>query len=625
MGIPARLLNAILFASTLLLGAAVTAGVSDGGSLSPTALAATSDGKMLFIACAAAKQVVVFDVPAGTIARTIAVPTPPSGLVLSADGTRLFVTCAAPQSWVCVIDTSLAEIVSTIPAGHTAMSPVLSPDGKQLYVCNRFNNDIAVIDLATQKEIARVPVPREPFAAALTLDGTRLLVANHLQAGRADAEYVAASVSVIDTAARKVVREIRLPNGSNLLRDVRISPDGKIACVTHQISRFHLPTTQIERGWINTNALSLIDVGTLALINTVLLDNVDSGAANPWAAAWSADGKTICVTHAGTNELSVIDGPALFEKLAKLPVAVDPKQPVDYNVASHIAADVPNDLSFLVGVRERLKLAGIGPRALALIGTKMITADYFTDSLSVVDLATQKTRARAIALGPKREMNIVRRGEMLWNDATICFQGWQSCSSCHSHDARVDGMNWDLLNDGIGNPKNSKSLLFAHRTPPTTWLGARENAFVSVREGIRHILFTVRPEEDAHALDEFLMSLRPAPSPHLVDGALSESARRGEKLFHSDTLGCADCHRGELFTDLRPHNVGTRGPCDKPTDNFYTPSLVEIWRTAPYLHDGSAATVRDVLTTRNAEKRHGHASHLAPREIDDLCTYVLSL
>src|SRR5947207_1530246 len=73
-----------------------------------------------------------------------------------------------------------------------------------------------------------------------------------------------------------------------------------------------------------------------------------------------------------------------------------------------------------------------------------------------------------------------RRGELLFNDATICFQGWQSCSSCHSSDARVDGLNWDNLNDGIGNPKNSKSLLNAFLTPPSMWLGVRSNAHVAV-------------------------------------------------------------------------------------------------------------------------------------------------
>jgi len=75
-----------------------------------------------------------------------------------------------------------------------------------------------------------------------------------------------------------------------------------------------MPTTQLERGWMNTNAKTLIDLATLKLINTVLLDNVDSGAANPWGAAWTADGKTVVVAHAGTHEISVVDIPGLLHQ-----------------------------------------------------------------------------------------------------------------------------------------------------------------------------------------------------------------------------------------------------------------------------------------------------------------------
>jgi hypothetical protein len=53
--------------------------------------------------------------------------------------------------------------------------------------------------------------------------------------------------------------------------------------------------------------------------------------------------------------------------------------------------------------------------------------------------------------------------------------------------------------------------------------------------------------------------------------------------------------------------------------------LIEIWRTAPYLHDGSAATTRDVLTTHNLSGEHGDTRNLSQREMNDLCEYVLSL
>ena len=612
---------------TLVLGLIPTTRLSaaDPAYLSPNALAPSPDGQTLYVACAASKSVLVFDVARSQVTRTIALPSQPTGLTVAADGARLYVTCASAASQVCVIETASGKIVDSLPAGHTAMAPVLSPDGKTLFVCNRFNNDVSVFDVAGKKELRRVKVQREPVAAAVTADGKYLLVANLLHNTRADGDVVAAVVSVIDVAAGKVLKELPLPNGSGSLNDIRVSPDGKYAIVTHLLSRFHLPTTQLERGWMNTNAKTIIDLARLEILNTVLLDNVDSGAANPWGVAWTADSKTVCVALAGTHELSVTDFPALLAKLAKLPATLDPNKTYDYNAASRVQGDVPNDLSFLVGVRRRIKLpeADRGPRAVVVLGTKAYLANYFSDSLSVIDLAAAYPKVETIALGPKQEWTKVRKGEFYFHDATICFQGWQSCASCHPGNARVDGLNWDLLNDGIGNPKNTKSMLLSHVTPPAMSMGVRETAETAVRAGIKHILFTVQPEEIPLAIDEYLKNLKPEPSPYLVKGQLSAAAERGKKLFF--TTGCASCHPQGLFTNLQQYDVGTRCKFDKATETFDSPTLVECWRTAPYLHDGSALTMRDVLTSHNAKDEHGKTSNLTPQQIDDLTEYVLSL
>ena len=594
--------------------------------LSPTALVATKDGRALFIAGATGNRVLRFDVAEQRVVATIPMPASPLGLALSADGQQLFVTCAAPESKVCVVDVAKNRVSTTVPAGHTAMAPVPSPDGKTLYVCNRFNDDVSFLDLAAKKERLRVKVQREPVAAALTADGRFLLVANHLPSGPADADEVAAGVSVIDTAAGKVVKELRLPNGSGSLQDLRVSPDGKFAVVSHILSRFHLPTTQLDRGWMNTNAKTIVDLARMEVLNTVLLDNVDSGAANPWGIAWSADSATVVVTHAGTHDISVVDFPALLAKLAKLPAKIEDAKVADYNSASRIQTDVPNDLAFLVNIRQRLKLpaADRGPRAVAVIGTKAYVANYFSDTLAVVDWTAPHPDWVSFPLAPKPVMSLARQGEFWFNDASICFQGWQSCASCHPGEARVDGLNWDLLNDGIGNPKNTKSMLFSHRTPPAMSMGVRDTAEMAVRAGLRHILFTVQPNEVPGAMDEYLRSLKPVPSPVLTDSVLKKSAARGKKLFVQ--AGCAVCHPpGALFTDQLPYDVGTRSRYDKPEDLFDTPTLVELWRTAPYLHDGSAATLREVFSAHNPNDRHGKTSNLSPQELDDLCAYLLSL
>ena len=61
--------------------------------------------------------------------------------------------------------------------------------------------------------------------------------------------------------------------------------------------------------------------------------------------------------------------------------------------ASPAAADVPNDLAFLVGLRQRIKLEGNGPRGLAAAGSKVYVAEYFSDTLGVVDLAVRMARS----------------------------------------------------------------------------------------------------------------------------------------------------------------------------------------------------------------------------------------
>ena len=155
-------------------------------------------------------------------------------------------------------------------------------------------------------------------------------------------------------------------------------------------------------------------------------------------------------------------------------------------------------------------------------------------------------------------------------------------------------------------------------------LGIRSNACVAVRAGIRYSLFTVQPPEVADAMDEYLKSLKPMPSPHRVKGQLSAAAKRGRKLFFDETVGCADCHSGPLLTDLKSYAVGTGGKFDQSADRFDTPALNEIWRTAPYLHDGRAATLPEVLTQFQHDDQHGVTSHLTPEQIYGLAEFVLS-
>ena len=583
---------------------------------SPVAIVADVGGDALYVANHTAHEIAVIDTGGPSVKRTWALPAAPTGLALAPGGATLYVTMGVADGRVGIVTTRSGKITKTLTTGHSPIAPVIGPGEKTLYVCNRFDNDVSVFDLASGAETARVPMPREPIAAALSPDGKRLIVVNHLPAGRADETYLAAVVCIVDTASNAVTATIQLPNGSSGMRGVALSPDGAFAYVTHTLGRYHLPTTQLERGWMNTNALTIIDVPGEAFVNTVLLDDVDRGAANPWGVACSQDGQYVCVAHAGTHEISVIDRAALHDKLDKVAAGSNVSE------VSKTPEDVPNDLAFLVGMRRRIALSGNGPRALALTGDTAWAAEHFTDSLCSVSIASDTRPTPAtLALGAKRKLTAERLGEQHFNDASLCFQQWQSCASCHP-DVRADGFNWDLLNDGMGNPKNVKSLLLAHKTPPAMISGIRGTAEAAVRAGIRHIQFAVRPEEDAEAIDAFLKSLKPVPSPELEDGKLSAAAQRGKGLY--ETAGCLSCHSGPCYTNLSSYDVGTGVGREKDI-RFDTPALNEVWRTAPYLNDGRAATIEEVLTTKDPGDLHGETSKLSPDAISDLAAYVRSL
>lgn len=139
--------------------------------------------------------------------------------------------------------------------------------------------------------------------------------------------------------------------------------------------------------------------------------------------------------------------------------------------------------------------------------------------------------------------------------------------------------------------------------------------------------------KDLDALAIYTNSFPFRLSPHAAGpGKLSSQAERGKTLFFSAQTQCATCHTGAYYTDSstkRPfklHDVGTGDhPKEKIGPNYDTPTLLGVYRTGPYLHDGRAKTLHDVLTTCNPQDKHGKTSHLKPAEIDDLVEFLKAL
>ena len=558
-----------------------------------TAMVLTDKGELL-LSQKGLNRVDLFSADGSKLVRSYPLDDGPTGLTV--DGNKAYVTTFKSAGKLQVLLLESGRIESSIPVGSGACYPMLSADKKYVYVCNQFSNTVSEIDLASRKVVRTTRVLREPKGAVFSKDGKYMFVTNFLPAQRADVDVVAACVSVIEMKSFKKVRDIQIANGSNAVNGICITPDGKYVYVSHNLGRFAVPTSQLQQGWMNTSAFSVIDVAKQTYLGSVLVDEPEKGAAGVWSIACNE--ARLFITHSGTHEVSVIDHPAMRKKFE----AYANKENLSY------------DLHFLYGLRKRIQLEGNGPRLLLLKGNTLLIPTYFADILNVVDL--DNLGVKAVDMNPGREETKENSGEKYFNDATNCFQGWQSCTGCHPGEGRADGMNWDLMNDGVGNSKNCKSMLYSHVTAPSMISGIRETAEWAVRAGFKFIQFFEVKEEHAVCVDAYLKALRPVPSPLLVNGELSEKAKEGRKVF--DKLQCGECHSGPYYTDQKMHRIGENIEFEKGWD---TPTLIEVWRTAPYLFNGRAATMQEVFEVQ----KHGIDKKVSKKEIEALTEYVNSL
>ncbi len=202
-----------------------------------------------------------------------------------------------------------------------------------------------------------------------------------------------------------------------------------------------------------------------------------------------------------------------------------------------------------------------------------------------------------------------------------------ACASCHP-DGREDGHVWGFP-DG---PRQTPSLAGRQvtKTGPFHWSGE----FPSLRDFLD---VTVRQRMGGSALDSVMVSqlsafidVIPAPDNPYRREALTDAQTRGAAVFKK--AACDSCHEGETFTNNKQADVGTfitTGPI-KDADvvrrvGLNTPSLLGLARTSPYLHDGSATTLRDRLLQGRNSNMHGATSQLTAAEVDDLVEYLRTL
>lgn len=148
----------------------------------------------------------------------------------------------------------------------------------------------------------------------------------------------------------------------------------------------------------------------------------------------------------------------------------------------------------------------------------------------------------------------------------------------------------------------------------------------------------------ALAAFERTVASRPTPFDAWVngdEGAISEGAKHGFVLFNGNA-GCSACHSGWRFTDDRFHDIGLadedRGraliaPGEANAEHgFKTPTLRNVARRAPYMHDGSLPDLLSVLVhyvsggiDRPSKDPRMHALALSQQDVDDLQAFLVSL
>jgi DNA-binding beta-propeller fold protein YncE len=245
-------------------------------------------------------------------------------------------------------------------------------------------------------------------------------------------------------------------------------------------------------------------------------------------------------------------------------------------------------------------------------------------------------------------------------DTRMSAVGYMSCGTCHFA-GLSDGRVWDFTDRGEG-LRNTKSLIGIRGAKGEGRLHWSANmdeiqdferdirdsqggsGFMSDAEfdarktgpGGTYDTFgkpAVGASKELDALAAYLTSLdKVPPSPYRnPDGSFTKDALAGRQIFVE--AGCPECHSGPDFTDSAKgqlHDVGTILPTSGhrlggPLTGTDTPQLKGIWQTAPYLHDGRAATLLEIFTKYLTRDQMGMTSHLTTAELEQLVEYLQEL
>jgi YVTN family beta-propeller protein len=590
---------------------------------SPLCVVVSRDGGRLYVTCRESDALLVVDLASGQVAHEVPVGRSPYWAAEHPDGRSLWVSNRWGHS-VSEVDAGTFRVTRTVGVGFEPCGLAFNREGTVLYVADSGSGAVSVVDARRGAEVKRLTAGRSPVFLALTPDGRRLYVTNLLSRPVPYGAPPEPEVTVIDAERQVVSERLSLASASSVA-GIAWSPGGDVGLIALLRPKNLVTATQVAQGWMITNGLGVVRPGAKDPVAQVLLDEMNAYFADPFGVAFSPDGGEAYVTTSGANSVSVVDVGRL-------------KALLDRASSGDLTRRYPNDLGLSADYVAARIPVGNAPKGIAVSpdGRTVYVAEQLTDRIAVIDARLRRVTGW-IDLGGPGVLTLRRRGEQLFNGVTATFQGQFSCQSCHP-DGGVDGLSYDLEPDGLGaSLVDNRTLRGIAGTGPFKWSGVTPD--LKTQCGMRFARFITRSggfsPEELEALVAYLKTIPLSPNPHRSpDGRLTPAQARGRRIFERTATNdgrpippegrCVTCHPPPFYTNGRSFDVGTRKGYDT-SGAFDTPQLNHIHDTAPYLHDGSAATLEEIWTVYGTEDRHGVVNDLTKEQLNDLIEYLKSL
>lgn len=622
MGNGHRRKHLLLCLALATLSARTTAEREPVGACGPKFLISEGDGDTVLVLCEKRNTVLRLDTRNGMVLSQAATAESPFAACLHPDGRRYYVSCRRGQQ-ILEIDVDSLETLRRFELRGDPTGVAVSADGKRLYVGLHSLDQIAVVDLDSGSEIRRLAAGNGPEMVRLDPRRSRVYVTNLLSNPVSPDEPCRNEITVIDDRSARVVERIIL-DGANVGRGIAFTKDGSFGIAAISRPKNLVPMVQVARGWVVTNGFVVLSPNQDTPPIQLLVDQPNRAYADPHDVVITPNGSKFYLSCAGADIVIAVDVGRLLQTVTEVRDGHLPEYAHHLGLSRrYVTARIP---------------VGANPQALAVDkdGGRLFVANRLDDTISIVDTESDAV-LQTIELGNRDQRSRVARGERLFHSAAKVFQGQFSCASCHP-DSGFDGLQYDLEPDGLGrNILDNRNLRGTAGTAPFKWIGS--NPDITTQCGTRTAKWIVRTgwigSTDVVNLAAFIRSIPAVVNPYRSrDGELTPDQLRGKMLFERTALNdgtpvseenrCNFCHAGPKFFDGRQFDVGTAAPHDTHT-KFDTAHLNNIFESAPYLHDGRAATLEEIWTTHNQTDQHGVSSDWTKRQLNDLVEYLKTL